>query len=321
MKAILLCAGFGTRLKPLTDKLPKPLVRIAGSILMHDTLLHLAHQGVDTVVVNGSWKSDMIEDFLRNTDLPLYTIFQREEEPLGTAGAVRKALQFLGEEFLVVYGDNLTRQPLAPLSKLHSSLNSEVTIALAPTGDPSSKGIVLTEPDGRVSSFREKPPDEIAESNLANSGIYICRKSAVEHLNEEEFSDFGKDVFPMLLKEGRILAADTPGGYTRDIGTWKSYLLACHDILSGKLTPYASGNGIRNGKLLENSQSYEGIRLKGTVWVENKSRISKGCSLENCVVLSGSYIGKNCALKNTLVMPETEVPEGTTANDKYLKVF
>ncbi len=321
MKAMLLCAGFGTRLKPLTDKLPKPLVKIAGSTLMHDTLLHLARQGVDTVVVNGSWKSDMIEGFLRNTDLPLHTIFQREEEPLGTAGAVRKALQFLGEEFIVVYGDNLTRQPLEPLIKLHSDLNSEVTIALAPTGDPSGKGIVLTRPDGRVSDFREKPPDEIAESNLANSGLYICRKSAVEHLEEDVFSDFGSDVFPLLLKEGRIMAADTPGGYTRDIGTWKNYLLACHDILSRKLTPYTGGAIIRNGKLIENSQSYNGISLKGTVWIEKQSRIAKGCSLENCVVLSGSYIGKDCALKNTLVMPGTEVPEGTTANDKYLKVF
>ena len=321
MKAMVLCAGYGTRLQPLTDNIPKPLVRIAGFTLIHDTLLHLASEGIDTVIVNGSWKADMIEDYLKNIDLPLKILFQREYRPLGTAGAVRKALPLLGEEFLVVYGDNLTRQPVAPLLELHSRLDSEVTIALAPTGEPSSKGIVLTEPDGRISHFREKPPNEIAESNLANSGLYICRKSAVEHLHDGEFSDFGMDVFPLLLKEERVLAADTPGGYTRDIGTCKSYLLACHDVLSGRLTPYEDNGNIQNGKLIENSQTYDDIELKGTVWIERGSLISRGCSLENCVVLSGATIGCNCSLKNTLIMPGTEVPEDTVADDKYLKVF
>ncbi len=321
MKAILLCAGFGTRLKPLTDSVPKPLVRIAGFTLIHDTLLHLVQQGVDTAVVNGSWMADMIEDYLEKADLPLKIIFQREEEPLGTAGAVREALPSLGEEFLVVYGDNLTRQPVAPLMELHRRLDSEVTIALAPTGEPSSKGIVLTEPDGMVSCFREKPPDEVAESNLANSGLYICRRSAVEHLYEGEISDFGMDVFPMLLDEGRVLAADTPGGYTRDIGTGKSYLIACHDVLSGRLLPYVGNGNIKNGILIENSQSYDDIELKGTFWAEKGALILKGCSLENCVVLSGAVIGSNCALKNTLVMPGTEIPECTVTDDKYLKVF
>lgn len=321
MKAMVLCAGYGTRLQPLTDIVPKPLVRIAGFTLIHDILLHLASEGIDTAVVNGSWKADMLEDYLKNTDLPLKILFQREDKPLGTAGAVRKALPLLGEEFLVVYGDNLTRQPVAPLLKLHSRLDSEVTIALAPTGEPSSKGIVLTEPDGKVLNFREKPPNEVAMSNLANSGLYVCRRSAVEHLREGDFSDFGNDVFSLLLKEGRIIAADSPGGYTRDIGTGNSYLIACHDVLSGRLTPYANNGNIRNGKLIENSQTYDDIELKGTIWVEEGSLISKGCTLENCVILSGSTIGWNCALKNSLVMPETEIPEGTIADDKYLKVF
>ncbi|MEN8208248.1 MAG: NDP-sugar synthase [Candidatus Fermentibacteria bacterium] len=321
MKAMLLCAGFGTRLKPLTDSLPKPLIRIAGFTLIHDTLLHLHSLGVDTVVVNGSWMADMLEDYLEKTDLPVQTIFQREREPLGTAGAVREALPFLGEEFLVVYGDNLTRQPVSSLLKLHRRLNSEVTIALSPTGEPSSKGIVITEPDGRVSDFREKPPDEIAESNLANSGLYICRSSAVEHLRKGEFSDFGMSVFPELLGKGRTLAADTPGGYTRDIGTPKSYLTACHDVLSGRLTPYRDNSDVLNGTLIENTQSYGNIELKGTFWAQKGASISHGCSLENCVVLSGAVIGADCALKNSLVMPRTEIPERTIADDKYLKVF
>ena len=321
MKAIILCAGMGTRLRPLTDSVPKPLIEITGFVLLHDILLHLASQGVTEAVVNGSWKAEMIRDFIAGSDLPLETVFQLEEQPLGTAGAVRRALPLLGDEFLVVYGDNLTRQPVGPLFEVHSRLNSEITIALSPTGDPSSKGIVITGPDGRIIRFREKPPPELAESNMANSGIYICRSSAVSHIEDGSFSDFGLDVFPGLLAEGRTLAADTPGGYTRDIGSLENYLIACHEVLSGQVKLNVKPDGMNNGILIENSQSYEEIEIMGTLWVQDEATIESGCSLENCVVLSGAIVRHNSALKNTLVLPDSDVDEGTRATDKYLSIF
>ncbi|MCK4505928.1 MAG: NDP-sugar synthase, partial [Candidatus Aegiribacteria sp.] len=218
-------------------------------------------------------------------------------------------------------GDNLTRQPVKSLHELHSRLNSEITIALSPTGEPSGKGIVITEPDGRISSFREKPPPELAESNMANSGIYICRSSAVSHIEDGSFSDFGLDVFPELLREGRTLAADTPGGYTRDIGSLENYLLACHDVLSGQVKLNLKPEGMSNGVLIENRQSYDKIKIRGTLWVQEGATIESGCFLENCVVLSGAKVRHNSALKNALVLPDSDVDEGTTAIDKYLSIF
>ncbi len=321
MKAIVLCAGKGTRLRPLTDAIPKPLITITGFVLLHDILLHLAKLGVTEAVVNGAWKAEMIRDFLEGSDLPLKTVFQFEEHPLGTAGAVRRALPLLGDEFLVVYGDNLTRQSVEPLYKVHSRLNSEITIALSPTGDPSSKGIVITGPDGRIPRFREKPPPELAESNMANSGIYICRSSAVSHIEDGSSSDFGLDVFPRLLGEGRVLAADTPGGYTRDIGSLENYLIACHEVLSGQVNLNVIPSGMNDGILIQNSQSYEEIEITGTLWVQDGATIESGCILENCVVLSGAKIRHNSALKNTLVLPDSDVDEGTRATDKYLSIF
>ncbi len=321
MNAMVLCAGYGTRLKPVTERMPKPLVTLAGCTLLNDILHHLASQGVRKAVINGSWKGEMLKDWLDGTPLPLKTVFQMEEEPLGTAGAVRRALPHLGEQFLVVYGDNLTRQPVAPLLDLHRKTEAEVTISLSPTGDPSSKGIVLTRPDGRVTSFREKPPDEVAESNLANSGIYVCRRSAVSALREGEFCDFGKDLFPSMLKRGAVLAADTVGGYIRDIGTPKDYLLACHDILSGRFRPYGGSSRIRNGKLIETRESLREVTLSGTFWAGEGSSVGEGCVLENCVVLSEASVGRNCRLKNTLVMPGSVVPDGTQADDKYINIF
>lgn len=321
MNAMVLCAGYGTRLRPITERLPKPLVSIAGCTLLHDVLHHLASQGVGKAVINGSWKGGMLRAWLKETPLPLETVFQMEEEPLGTAGAVRRALPHLGEEFLVVYGDNLTRQPVSPLLDLHRRSGAEVTISLSPTGDPSSKGIVLTRPDGRVDSFREKPPDEVAESNLANSGIYVCRSSAVNGVRDGDFCDFGNDLFPSMLDRGAVLAADTVGGYIRDIGTPGDYLLACHDILSGRFSPCGGSSRISDGKLIESEGVLQDIALSGTFWAQEGSSIGKGCVLENCVVLSKASVGGNCRLKNTLVMPGSAVPDDTRADDKYISIF
>ncbi len=321
MRAMVLCAGRGTRLHPVTEATPKPLVRIAGCVLLEDILHHLCSQGVDTVVVNGSWMSRRLEDWLSGRNLPVEVIFQHEPEPLGTAGAVRRALPELGDRFLVVYGDRLTRQPIAPLLEIHDGTDAEITLALSPTGRPSAEGIVLTDPSGRVTDFRENPPDEIACSNLADSGIYVCSSSAFKGIQENEHCDFGSDLFPCLLSAGRKVAADTTGGYTRGIETPHDYLLACHDVLSGTVSPYVSHGDAQAGVLLENGQPSGSMELHGTFWAREGSSIGEGCRMENCVVLSGAVVGKECSLKNTLVMPGSEVPCGTVEDDKYLTVL
>jgi mannose-1-phosphate guanylyltransferase len=320
MNAMVLCAGYGTRLHPLTDALPKPLVEIAGFPLLDDILAHLAAQGIERAVVNGSWLSSLIREHLARRTAPPATVFQHEEEPLGTAGAVRRALPLLGDRFLVVYGDNLTRQPLAPLLHLHESLGAEVTIALAPTGDPSSKGIVLTDPRGRVTSFREKPPAELAGSNLASSGLLLCEASCVADIADGVFSDFGLEVLPAMLASGRRIAAETPGGYTIDIGTLESYLLACHHVLSGKVKPLTGTMIPADGKLMEADVPGD-VTLAGTIWIRRGARVGGGSLLENCVILEGAVIGGSCSLRNALVLPGRTVPEGTDSSDKYLSVF
>jgi NDP-sugar pyrophosphorylase family protein len=320
MNAMILCAGYGTRLHPLTDALPKPLVEIAGFTLLDDILAHLAIQGVTRAVVNGSWLSSMLREHLGRRTSPPATVFQHEEQPLGTAGAVRRALPLLGERFLVVYGDNLTRQPLAPLTALHEALGAEVTISLAPTGDPSSKGIVLTDPLGRVTSFREKPPAELAGSNLASSGMLLCEASCVAALADGVFSDFGLDVLPSMLSAGRMVAAETTGGYTIDIGTLESYLLACHHVLSGRVIPLAGREIPADGRLLESPVPSD-VTLSGTAWIGKLARVGSGSRLENCVVLEGAEVGRNCLLRNALILPGRVVPDGTEADDKYLSVF
>lgn len=320
MNAMVLCAGYGTRLHPLTDTLPKPLVEIAGFTLLDDILAHLAEQGVELAVVNGSWRSALLEAHLERRTAPPATLFQHEREPLGTAGAVRRALPLLGERFLVVYGDNLTRQPVAPLVERHEALGAETTISLAPTGDPSSKGIVLTDPLGRVTSFREKPPAELAGTNLSSSGLLLCQDTAVGDLPDGVFSDFGLDVLPAMLASGRSIAAETPGGYTIDVGTLDNYLIACHHVLSGVVKPHPDWVLPADGRLLETPVP-EDVTMAGTIWIRRGARVGGGTVLENCVILEGARIGAGCSLRNALILPGRTVPDGTDAGDKYIRIF
>ena len=322
MNAIVLCAGPGTRLRPLTDTLPKALLEIAGVVLLKDILIHLRSSGIEDIIVNGSAQAKKLQDYLQDhcSDLDPAITFQYEQTPLGTAGAVRKALPYLGNEFAVVYGSYLSRQPLAPLLVAHERLDAEITLALAPSGQPGGKELVLTTPDGLVSEFLEKSSAEGILTNLANSGLHICRKSAVENLTEGEYCDFSEDIFPCLLGKGARIAADTPSGYNRNVVTLKDYLLACYDALSGAVQPWF-GPPLPNDGRLFRGNIHPDCAFEGILEIGVNSRIESGCSLENCIVMNNVVIGKGSHLRNTLVLPGSVVEPGTCCDDKYLSII
>lgn len=320
MNAMILCAGYGTRLLPLTNKIPKPLISIAGITLLDDILEYLFTQGITMAVINGSYRSEMLKNHIDSLEIPMKLHFQDEPEPLGTAGAVRKALPLLGDEFFVVYGDNITRQPLGTLPVIHHRTNAEVTIALSPTGHPERKGLVVTAPDGTVEAFEEKPPPELCRTNMANSGIYFCSKSVVEDLEPDKFYDFGLDVFPKLLADNRTISAEAPGGYTRDCGTLEDYLLACHELLSKRISPLGRAP-FDSGVFLQGKQLPKDTQVEGTLWMAPDTSVAPETFLENCVILNGAKIEKGTHLKNTLVLPNTCVKARTVLDDKYIKIL
>ena len=322
MNAIVLCAGPGSRLRPLTDTLPKVLVNLTGVVLLRDTLIHLHSSGISEIVVNGSPHAKQLREYILGScdDLDVTITFQTEETPLGTAGAVRKALPRLGNEFAVVHGSYLSRQPLAPLLAAHRRLDAEITLALAPAGQQSEKELVLTTPEGFVSELPEKSSADGILTNLASSGIHICRKSVVENLTEGEYCDLSKDVFPGLLSRGARFAADTPSGYSRNISTLKDYLLACYDILSGAVDPWFGTHLPEDGKLVQ-GDIHPDCTLKGILWLREGAVIESGCFLENCVVMNNAVIGEGSHLRNTLVLPGSIVEPGTCCDDKYLSII
>jgi NDP-sugar pyrophosphorylase family protein len=216
VKALLLAAGRGTRLAPLTHSLPKVLVPIAGRPLLEHQLDYLAEQGVDEVAINVSHLADDVVAFLDRTSLPLPVRVSRESEPLGTSGALLPLRDFLDEPFLVLYGDVVTNASLGALAAAHRGRGAVATLAYYASDETAGKGLLEVDSDGRIDAFVEKPTEAVP--GLVNAGIYAL-DPAILALIPPGHSDFGFDVWPAALERGLPLYAHEVAGYARDIGS------------------------------------------------------------------------------------------------------
>jgi mannose-1-phosphate guanylyltransferase len=211
--AMILAAGKGTRLYPLTERVPKCMVPIGGKPLLEDTVRRLAGQGVTRITINLHHLGEVIAGhFGDGRRFGVDLRYSPEEELLGTAGGVKRAFDrgLLGDRFFVWYGDNLSRCRLADLAAHHRRLDADVTIALHHRDDPTKSGIVGLDDGGRITRFLEKPRPEEIFSNWVNAGIYLVEARVLDAV-PEGFFDFGRDLFPRLLSAGRTLA-----GYRMD---------------------------------------------------------------------------------------------------------
>jgi NDP-sugar pyrophosphorylase family protein len=213
MKAMLLAAGLGTRLRPLTDNLPKCMVAVAGKPVLQHNVEWLRSQGVVDLVVNLHHCPEAVSDhFGDGNALGVCIHYSYEPELLGTAGALWAARQFFfHERFLVVYADNLIDCDLDRLHNLHTTSQAILTMALFRRADVSASGVVGLEEDGRIVAFKEKPEPEEILSHWVNAGLLLCELGVLRFIPPGQFSDFGHDVLPALLAAGEFLYGYTMG--------------------------------------------------------------------------------------------------------------
>lgn len=229
MKAFILAAGAGTRLRPLTDTCPKPMLPVAGEPLLVHTLRWLQRYGVEEVALNLHHLPEVVQDGLgEGTQFGMRLRYSYEPELLGTAGAVRRvadtAPDFFNETFLVVYGDLLVNLDISELLAFHRMQGSRFTLALKRTTTPQSQGMIEVDATGRVTRFVEKP--QVWDGgDTANAGVYLCEPAVIAHL-PPGFSDFGHDIIPKLLREGTPVYGLPLTGYLLDIGTPEAYAQA-----------------------------------------------------------------------------------------------
>ena len=232
MKAIILAAGAGTRLRPLTDTCPKPMLPVAGRPLLVHTLGWLRKHGVAEAALNLHYLPEVVRAGLGDGSAwGVHLRYSFEPELLGTAGAARAIAErfpgWLDQTFLVVYGDMPLDLDLADLAAFHRSRAAALTIALKHTATPQSQGMVELDEAGRVLRFVEKPPDW-DRGDLANAGVYVCEPAVLAAI-PTGFADFGHDVIPALLAAGQPVYGRLARGYLLDIGTPEAYEQANRD--------------------------------------------------------------------------------------------
>ena len=237
MKAVILAGGEGKRLKSVTGETPKPLVPLLGRSLMEHILLLLRRCGFTEICAAVRYRAeDIAAAFGDGADLGVSLCYRREDEPLGTAGAVKNCADFYGDEdFLLISGDAACDFDLAALRRRHRESGAAATIALKRDASPLRFGLAVTDGRGEVRGFVEKPDWPGVVSDLVNTGIYVLSPRAMAYVPEGRPFDFARDLFPLLLRRGERIAGAEMEGYWCDVGTPQSYYRCCADALEGRL--------------------------------------------------------------------------------------
>src|SRR5687768_1616049 len=235
MKAVIMAGGFGTRLRPLTSNVPKPMAPMVNRPMMYHIVEILKALGIRDITSLLYYSPEAITGYFGDGSAFGVTMrYVQAEADFGTAGSVRNAAEFLDERFIIISGDVLTDIDLAKAIAYHESKGSKATIVLTRVPDPLAFGVVMTNDEGRITRFLEKPQWGEVFSDTINTGIYILEPEVLDLIPFKKDFDFSKDLFPHMLREGMGLFGYIAEGYWRDIGNLNEYQTAHLDVLRGK---------------------------------------------------------------------------------------
>jgi mannose-1-phosphate guanylyltransferase/phosphomannomutase len=290
VKAVVMAGGEGTRLRPLTSNQPKPMVPIVGKPCIEHILELLRGHGLDEVIVTVAFLPQAIRSYFGDGEsLGMKIVYSVEETPLGTAGSVRLALDQLDETFLVISGDALCDIDLTALIDFHKEKGAAVTIGLKSVDNPLEFGIVVTDEDGRVERFLEKPSWGQVFSDTINTGIYVVEPEALRHVPAEGPYDFSKQLFPLLLEMGRPLYGYVCEGYWQDIGNLDQYRQANFDALDEKVQLNIPGIRLRGNIWIGESVDLDELeRVEGPAFIGNYCRVAADATVGAYTVLGPS---------------------------------
>ncbi len=305
MKAMILAAGVGSRLDPLTRNVPKPLVPIVNRPVMEYLIELLKQHGFDEIIVNLHYLGDKIMDYFRDGSAWGVKITWAYEDRLwGDAGSVKRAEAFFHDEtFLVIGGDDLTDMDLSDVLKTHREKKALATIALSPVDDPSEYGIVLMDDDGRITRFLEKPKGGDIFSNTANTGVYLFEPKIFDLIPHGVFHLFGKEAFPYLLQQHLPMYGHLNRAYWKDVGSLKAYQQTHKDVLEA---------------LIKIKLPLTEVRKK--VWMGQNVVIDETAIIGDPIAIGSNVTIKARAqvLENTVIGDNCTVEEDATVQDSIL---
>ena len=311
MKAMVLAAGKGTRLFPLTGEIAKPMAPVADKAIIQHIFELLAEAQIDEVHVNVHHLADSILGFYgEETEVAGTKIsFSREEELMGTAGSVKRLADHFDDTFVVIMGDALTDVDLSEVVSFHKKRGALATMALFRVSDTSQYGVVEVDQECNIVNFQEKPDPAQAISTLANTGIYVLEPQVLDYIPQDTFFDFANDVFPRLLQTGERLVGYEGDFYWSDIGTLQAYRQAQYDALSERVRVKIPGE--RRGERVwigKDTHIHPSANLAGCVVVGRDAVIGRGVSISGAVTVgSDCWIHPHATIKGSVLLPGSSV--------------
>ncbi len=307
MKAVIMAGGFGTRMRPLTVNLPKPMIPVVNRPIMEIIVdLLKRHRIKDIISVVFFQPAVITEYFQDGSSFDVSMQYRSAESDLGTAGSVKNCQDLIGKErFLIISGDVLTDFDLTAALKFHDQKKAKATMILTRVENPLAFGVVITGRDGRIERFLEKPTWGEVFSDTVNTGIYILEPEVLDLVPKGAEFDFSKDLFPLMLKEGLPIFGYTATGYWKDIGNLDQYRLAQQDIFNGKVELEIPGKRLN--------------RIGREIWVGEGTHVDPSAQLSGAVVIGKNCnIGKNASIANTVIGDGCQVEEGVQLSNAIL---
>ncbi|HUF32398.1 MAG TPA: mannose-1-phosphate guanyltransferase [Acidimicrobiales bacterium] len=342
MKAVIMAGGEGTRLRPLTSNQPKPMIPLANRPMMEHIVTLLQRYDFDDIVVTVAFMANNISNYFGDgSEFGVRMVYATEESPLGTAGSVRNAMDELDERFLVISGDVLTDIDLSRVVESHEATGALATIGLTAVENPLEFGIVITNEDGSIERFLEKPTWGQVFSDTVNNGIFVLEPRIFDYIPADRPVDFSGEVFPELLAKGEPIFGHVSEGYWEDVGTLEAYTSAHRDVLDGKVDLDIEGFRLDGGVWLgEGAEVHPDARIEGPVVIGSHTRVEAGARLgeysvlgsnvmvrhdaevERSVIHDGSYLGNGVRVRGAVIgrscdlRPGARCEEGVVVGDE-----
>jgi NDP-sugar pyrophosphorylase family protein len=323
VKAVVLVGGEGTRLRPLTLTTPKPLLPIANQPHLERQLTWLASHGVDEVVFSMGYLPDAFRrhftgDVFRPAGGGAVALrYAVEDEPLGTAGAIRFAADGIDERVIVCNGDVLTHLDLSAMVRFHDEQGAEATISLTQVEDPSAFGVVPTQSDGRVIAFVEKPAPGKAPSNWINAGTYVLEPRFFSRIPPRLNVSVERETFPRMLAQPGLLYGYQSEGYWLDIGTPEKYLQAHADVLAGELgtPPAPDARELSPGVWVQGDVTIDpAARVEAPVLIGAGTRLESDARIRESVIGAGVVVEARCELVGAVVLDGARISHGSSVD-------
>jgi mannose-1-phosphate guanylyltransferase len=304
---ILLVGGFGTRLKPLTDESPKPMLPVAGLPVTEHQILAAKRAGIHTLVLATSYLAEVFTPYFGDgAKWGMKILYAIEKEPLGTGGAIRNAAELLGrdEPIVIFNGDVLSRHSIADQIAFHIEKQADVTLHLIDVEDARAFGCVPTDAEGRVSAFLEKMDNPV--TNSINAGCYVFSPSVVDQIPRGKVVSIERETFPALVSSGRPVFGYREQSYWLDVGTPAALFKGSRDLVDGEFHAMA-GTTIAADAVITGGTS-----------IGSRCSIGSGVRIDDCIIGDDCVIGDGATLTRSFIAHGTEIAAGTQKNAHYL---